>query len=122
MALPQSTGEEGAQEALDYLAKQQIKDQSELSTVLKKLKLKPDDFNAEGNERLQELIREDMGGALWKGCCCSSQGETILTLRHSSTVLPVPHLSRSPSMSEKLRGNLRAYRGRGSGQPPKLPV
>ena len=68
---------EGAQEALDYLAKQQIKDQSELSTVLKKLKLKPDDFNAEGNERLQELIREDMGGALAKDAAARAKQDYI---------------------------------------------
>ncbi len=68
---------EGAQEALEYLAKQQIKDQSELSTVLKKLKLKPDDFNAEGNERLQELIREDMGGALAKDAAARAKQDYI---------------------------------------------
>ena len=70
-------GKEGAQEALDALAKKQLKDQSELSTALKKLKLKPDDFDVEANERLQELIREDMSGVVAREAAARAKQDYI---------------------------------------------
>ena len=64
-------GKEGAKEALEALAKKQIKDQTTLgseglSNALKKLRLKDRDFDTAANDRLQELIREDMEGAVAK--------------------------------------------------------
>lgn len=64
-------GKEGAKEALEALAKKQIKDETTLgseglSNALKKLRLKDRDFDTAANDRLQELIREDMEGAIAK--------------------------------------------------------
>jgi hypothetical protein len=64
-------GKEGAKEALEALAKKQIKDETTLgseglSNALKKLRLKDRDFDTAENDRLQELIREDMEGAIAK--------------------------------------------------------
>jgi hypothetical protein len=64
-------GKEGAKEALEALAKKQIKDETTLgseglSNALKKLRLKDRDFDTAANDRLQELIREDMEGAVAK--------------------------------------------------------
>ena len=70
-------GKEGAQEALEALAKKQAQDQSNVSTVLKKLKLKKDDFDVEANERLQALIKEDMGGAVAKDAAARAKQDYI---------------------------------------------
>ena len=70
-------GKEGAQEALEALAKKQAQDQSNVSTVLKKLKLKKDDFDVEANERLQALIKEDMGGAIAKDAAARAKQDYI---------------------------------------------
>ena len=109
---------EGAQEALEALAKKQVKDQTTLgsetlSNALKKVRLKDRDFNPEANERLMELIREDMGGVVARDAAARAKQDVInstarkLGLAGSGVLASVP-MNTGENFSEIYNRNVNA--------------